>query len=185
MIHLQTQTRDSLKTSVVHLHEKHENSKFMAKHGRYKSTQLRVPILQEILDKRYTLLPFTFYLGGQIGPLAATFLWSSSKSPSTCLKSTTRTSTNLTVPLAKKPHDISIGAYTRLGFLQKADIGWSKQHHNRWFTNSSKSLGNTSHWTKFDNCFIQAYSNFNIQNRDYTTYALSQSTSYCNDRTTS
>jgi hypothetical protein len=117
----------------------------LGKHGRYNSTQLRVPILQEIPDKRYTLLPFTFDPARQIGPLAASFLWSSSKSPSTILKSTNRTSTNLTIPLAQELHDISIRAYTHLGFLHKADIGWCKEHHNQWFTRSSTATL-PSHW---------------------------------------
>jgi hypothetical protein len=136
MIHVDPQMHDSLTTPVVHLHIKHENNKFTGKHGRYNSTQLRSSIQQEILDICYVLLPFTFDPGGQIGPLATSFLWSSFKSPSTCLSSKIWPSTNLTTSLAQDLHDISIKAYTHLGFLQKADIGWPKEHHNQWFTRS-------------------------------------------------
>jgi hypothetical protein len=95
-------TNDSYLTSVIGLHEKHENSKFTGKHGRYNSTALREPILQEILLKRYTLLPFTIDPGGQIGPLAATFLWPHLHQPTTTIHSTNRSTTNLSLPLANQ-----------------------------------------------------------------------------------
>jgi hypothetical protein len=99
MAHVQLQVRNSL-IPVVHLHETHENSKFTGKYS-YNCTQSRTPILQQILNKRYTLLPFTIYPGGQIGPLATTFLWSTPHQPSICIKLNQRSLTNLTHPLAK------------------------------------------------------------------------------------
>ena len=99
------------------------------------SLALRGPILQEILEKRFALLPFTIDPGGQIGPLAATFLWPNAKRPNTTIYSTNRSTNNLSHPLAKQLCQTSITAYSNIGLLRKADLGWKKEH-SQWFTRS-------------------------------------------------
>jgi hypothetical protein len=55
--------------SICRLHERHEHDKFTGKHGRYNSLAFRGPILQEMLEQRYTVLPFTIDPVGQLGQL--------------------------------------------------------------------------------------------------------------------
>jgi hypothetical protein len=138
-------TNDSYFNSVIGLPEKHENGKFTGKHGRYNSTALREPIHQEILLKRYTLLPFTIAPGGQIGPLAATSLWPHSHQPITTIHSTNRSTTNLSLPLANQLFNTSSAAYSNFGLLRKANIGWNKEHKFQWFARSHTAML-PSHW---------------------------------------
>jgi hypothetical protein len=111
----------------------------LGKHGRYTSTHTRDLTTQEIINQIYVLLPFTFDPGGQIGPLATTFLWPNSNRPTTSTQSSNCSTTHI---LNHSTADqlfqtsTSTSSYSNFGLLRKADLGWKKEHQNIWFTRS-------------------------------------------------